>query len=161
MRQAARAIIIHNQNLLLMKRNKFGQQYYCLPGGGIEPGEKADQTVLREVYEEASIRVANPRLAFIEDTPAPFGTQYIFICEYESGEPKILEQSIEAKLNKMGKNTFEILWVPISKFAKLPFRSHVLQQTLLVAFRDGFPAQPQVIQSRAEISYTDAQQRGK
>jgi len=39
MKQAVRAIIIHNNNLLVMKRNKFGKEYYTLIGGHVEMGE--------------------------------------------------------------------------------------------------------------------------
>lgn len=158
MRKAARAIIVHNQNLLLMKRNKFGKIYYCLPGGGIDMGETADQTVLREIKEEASLDVTNPRLVYLEEAGAPYGTQYIFVCDYQDGEVKLSPDSIEAEINKGGKNLFEPMWVPISKFANLPFRSVELQQELLTAFRDGYPAQPKLVQSAAEISYNKATQ---
>lgn len=155
MRKAARAIIVHNQSILLMKRNKFGKVYYVLPGGGIDMGETADQAVLREIKEEASIAVSNPRLVFIEDAHEPYGHQYIFVCDYKDGEVKIHPDSIEAKLNQTGQNTFEILWVPISKFASLPFRSPPLQEALLAALRDGFPKEPKQLSSQAEISYND------
>ncbi|MEO5627788.1 MAG: NUDIX domain-containing protein [Candidatus Saccharimonadales bacterium] len=154
MRKAARAIIIYNQNILLMKRNKFGSEYYCLPGGGIDMGETADHAVVREIKEEASITVANPRLVYIESAGPLYGTQYHFVCDYQDGEVKIHPDSIEAKLNAGGQNMFYILWVPISKFAGLEFRSSVLQQELLTAFRDGFPKQPKQLSSQAEISYT-------
>jgi len=153
MRKAARAVIIYNQNILLMKRNKFGSIYYCLPGGGIDMGETADAAVVREIQEEASITVVNPRLILIEEAGDPYGTQYIFACDYQDGEVKIHPNSIEAKLNAEGKNRFEVLWVPINKFAGLPFRSTILQQELLQGFRDGFPVEPKQIRSGAEISY--------
>jgi ADP-ribose pyrophosphatase YjhB (NUDIX family) len=154
MRKAARAVLIHNQNILLMKRNKFGAIYYCLPGGGIEPGETADQAMKRELQEEASLIVADPQLVYIEESGDPYGTQYIFTCQYQDGDMRLNPTSIEAEINKGGKNLFEPMWVPISKFAALPFRSTVLQKELLQGFRDGFPKEPKQIQSKAEISYT-------
>lgn len=153
MRKAARAIVIYDKNILLMKRNKFGTIYYCLPGGGIDMGETADQAVIREIKEETSLAVSPPRLVYIEEAGEPYGTQYIFSCEYQDGEVKLQPDSIEAQLNKAGKNLFEPLWVPISKFASLPFRSTVLQKELLDAFRDGFPVDPKQLRSQAEISY--------
>ncbi|MEI7682802.1 MAG: NUDIX domain-containing protein [Candidatus Saccharibacteria bacterium] len=147
MRKAARAIVIQNQNILLMKRNKFGQEYYCLPGGGIDSGETADQSVLREIKEEASLSVINPRLVYIEENGDPYGTQYIFVCDYQDGDVRISPDSIEAKLNAIGQNTFETMWVPVSKFAGLPFRSTALQQELVKAFSQGFPKEPRKILS--------------
>jgi 8-oxo-dGTP diphosphatase len=159
MRKASRAIVIYNQSILLMKRNKFGQIYYCLPGGGIDPGETADQAVLREVKEEASLTVVNPHLVYLEEPGDPYGTQYIFVCDYQDGEVKISPDSIEAKLNAVGNNTFETMWMPISKFAGLPFRSTTLQNELLKAFSEGFPAEPKQIRSQAEIRYNSKNQQ--
>jgi ADP-ribose pyrophosphatase YjhB (NUDIX family) len=153
MRKAARAIVVHNQSILLMKRNKFGMIYYCLPGGGIDMGETADGAALREIKEETSLTVVNPKLVYIEEAGDLYGTQYIFVCDYQDGEVKLQPTSIEAELNKAGKNLFEPMWVPISKFATLPFRSEGLQKELLAAFRDGYPQEPKSIQSQAEISY--------
>jgi 8-oxo-dGTP diphosphatase len=158
MRKAARAIVVYNQSILLMKRNKFGLIYYCLPGGGIDAGETADQAVLREMREETSLVLANQRLVYIEEAGAPYGTQYIFVCDYQDGEVKLQPTSIEAQLNKDGKNLFEPMWVPVSKFATLPFRSKELQQELLAAFRDGFPQEPKSLRSQAEISYNKTTQ---
>lgn len=159
MRKAARAVVIHNQNILLMKRNKFGTQYYLLPGGGIEVGETADAAVLRELREEASLRLANPRLIYIEDAGDPYGIQYIFLCDYQDGDVKLDPRSAEAELNKGGQNLFEPLWVPVSKLAGLPFRSETLKQELLRTFRDGYPSSPKQFQSQGEISYNKSEQQ--
>lgn len=154
MRKAARVIVVHHQNILVMKRNKFGYQYYCLIGGGIDLGETADQAALRETYEESGLTVVNPKLVYIEDAGVPYGTQYIFTAEYQDGDIQMQPDSIEASLNAQGQNTFEPLWVPVSKFAGLPFRSKELQHEILAALRDGFPQSPKSITSVAEISYT-------
>ncbi len=145
MRKAARAIIVHHQNLLVMKRNKFGQEYYALPGGGIETGETADQAVLREIKEETNLTVANPRLVYIEEANDLYGPQYIFVCDYQDGDIKLQPDSIEAQLNKEGKNLFQPMWLPISKLASLPFQSQGLHQELLKGLRDGFPDAPKSV----------------
>lgn len=153
-KKSARVIVVHHQNLLLMQRNKFGDVYYCLVGGTIEAGETADQAALREAQEETSLRLAHPRLTIVEEIDEPFGTQYIFVCDYQGGEVKLAPDSIEAQIQQTVNNRFTPMWVPISKFSQLPFRSAVLQQEIIKGLRDGWPAQPKVIQSRAEISYT-------
>jgi 8-oxo-dGTP diphosphatase len=154
MRRAARAIIIHNQSILLMKRNKFGNLYYALVGGGIEMGESADHAVLREVKEETTVTGANPRLVFIEQTNEMYGPQYIFLVDYQDGEAKLDPNSTEAAIHRMGKNLYEPIWVPVSKFASLPFLSSVLQKEILAGLREGFPKEPKTFQSEAEISHT-------
>jgi 8-oxo-dGTP pyrophosphatase MutT (NUDIX family) len=153
-KKSARVIVVHHQNLLVMQRNKFGDVYYCLIGGEIEKGETAEQAALREAREETTLKLANPRLAYIEEIGEPFGTQYVFVADYVDGEVKLAPDSIEAKIMQTQDNRFTPLWVPISKFASLSFRSAVLQQEILHGLRDGWPKQPKLIHSRAEISYT-------
>lgn len=152
MRKAARAIVVYNQNILVMRRNKFGQEFYCLVGGGIDMGETADQAVVREVREETSLKVGPPQLAYIEEAGDPYGTQYIFVCQYQDGEVHLSPDSIEAQLNKVGQNTYTPMWMPISKLATLPFRSRELQAELLTGLRDGFPTEPKTFRSQATIS---------
>lgn len=152
MRTAARAIIVKNQSILVMHRNKFGHQYYCLVGGGIDAGETADQTLVREVREETGLQVTSQRLVYIEEAGAPYGTQYHFLCEFTDGDVRLSPNSIEAQLNKAGQNLYEPVWLPISKLASVPFRSATLQKELLIGLRDGFPAQPKVLKSGAEVS---------
>ena len=38
MRRASRGIVIKDNNLLVMHRNKFGTEYDTLPGGNVEAG---------------------------------------------------------------------------------------------------------------------------
>lgn len=38
------------------------------PGGGIEEGESPEQTVVREIEEETSLKAINPKFAFEMET---------------------------------------------------------------------------------------------
>ena len=71
MRQCSRAIIIKDNQLLLMKRKQRDKQFYSLVGGAIEPGETPEQALTREVYEETSIEIANPRFCLLYTSPSP------------------------------------------------------------------------------------------
>ncbi len=55
-------IIIQNRKLLV-SRNK-GKDYFIAPGGKIESGETASQALVRELFEEQSIRVTEDNLEF-------------------------------------------------------------------------------------------------
>ena len=142
MRKASRAIVIHDNKLLVMHRNKFGTEYDTLPGGGVEMGEHPDQTVTREIFEETSVIVSSARLVYVEEAGDPFGTQYIYLCEYQSGEPHLHEDSEEMKINQLGQNLYEPKWVNLSDLPNLPFVSEKLKATIIKAVAEGFPNEP-------------------
>jgi len=57
------AVIICNGKILLEKRKgEPGRGKWTIPGGLVELGESAEQTVMREVAEETNLEVEQPRL---------------------------------------------------------------------------------------------------
>ena len=51
-RESCRAIIITNNKLVTMYREKDNRVYYTFPGGGVNEGEELIACVVREVEEE-------------------------------------------------------------------------------------------------------------
>ena len=48
--------IVHRGQQILMAKHRFdGDEWWCLPGGGIEPGESPQQAALRELEEECCV----------------------------------------------------------------------------------------------------------
>lgn len=139
MRKAVRAIIIKDDQLLVMNRNKFGTVYDTLPGGNIEVGETPEQALYREVQEETTVSFTNPRLVFIEHSDAMYGDQYIFLCEYVSGEPRLHPQSEEEHINKLGKNLYNPMWLSFDDLKTVRFLSDKLQQRLIEGHAHGWP----------------------
>lgn len=64
-RYKATAIIIENGSVLFAKNDR--DDYYYPVGGGVHIGEKAEEAVVREVYEETGIHYEIDRLAFIHE----------------------------------------------------------------------------------------------
>ena len=58
----SRAIIVRNQHIALIKRQRDGRTYFVIPGGGREPGETPEQTAIRESFEELGLTVSIDRL---------------------------------------------------------------------------------------------------
>lgn len=138
MGKAARAIVINNNKILVMRRNKQGSNYYTLVGGRINDSEDAKQAVVREVKEETGLDILNAKLMFTEKHHEPYNDQYIFICEVSSyGSVAIQETSEEAVLNKAGINIHEPLWVDAT-ILRLPFLTRPLQLAIEKAWRKVF-----------------------
>ena len=95
-RTLVRAIIIKDNKLLVINRNKFGKEYSTLPGGLVGINENPEQAVVREISEEAMIEIANPRLVFIDHADF-YGDQLVYLCEYVSGEPKTSNESSQVE----------------------------------------------------------------
>ncbi len=141
MRVSVRAIVIHEQRLLLMRRNKFGHEYYTLIGGGIDHGETPEAALYREVAEETTLKIANPRLVIVEDAGPSYGLQYIYLADYVSGNPVLAVDSEEAKDNALGQNLYQPLWLPTTELNTIDLLPIELKQVLLKHLGEGFPEQ--------------------
>jgi 8-oxo-dGTP diphosphatase len=157
MRKAARTIVIHDDKLLVMKRDKFGMKYCTLIGGNVDLGETPEQTAVREMQEETGVAVNNLRLVFVEEAGDLYGTQYIYLADYVSGQPQLDPKSIEAELTAKGKNLYEPAWLPLSELPDAPFRSETLKQALLRSLKSGYPTQPETLQTTQDIRYNKPQ----
>jgi 8-oxo-dGTP pyrophosphatase MutT (NUDIX family) len=138
-RQSVRAIVVNDDKLLAMKRDKFGKEYYTLIGGGVDLGEDQEAAVRRELREETGLEVGSVRLVFYEYGGDLYGPQYVYLCEYTSGEPALSPGSEEAKISALGQNTYTPLWLPIDQVMSVPFRSYSVAEALLDGVRNGFP----------------------
>ena len=143
MANAARAIIIQGDKMLLMHRNKDGKTYYTLVGGRLQENESPEQALAREVKEETGLDVTSCRLVYIEEHAEPYNRQYIFVCEVapHSGVA-IQEASEEALMNKFTTNIHQPLWVNTSAFGTLPFNTAQLQTAIVRDLKKGFPDVP-------------------
>lgn len=143
MAQAARAIIIENDNLLVMFRNKQGSEYFTLVGGRIQEGETPEQGLVREVMEKTGLRITQARLVFVEPHPAPYNEQYIYLCQVAPHDDVAIQTAAEeALMNRIGINTHQPVWTTPTAFASLPFRTPQLQTAIIKALAKKFPDQP-------------------
>ncbi len=92
LRPGASAIIFDDarEKVLLTRRADNGR--WCLPGGGMDPGESAEETCVREALEETGLHVAVTRLVGIYTSPD-------LVVEYADGNVfQPVAFSFEAKI---------------------------------------------------------------
>lgn len=51
----AQVIVIRDHRILMVKHRRDGDEWWCLPGGGIETGETPAVAALRELREECGV----------------------------------------------------------------------------------------------------------
>lgn len=146
MAKAARAIIIQNNKILVMHRNKHGTQYYTLVGGRVNDDETLEEGLKREVREETGLEVTSARLVFTEKHPEPYNDQYIFLCEVAPHDKvEIQSYSEEALMNRFDLNTHKPMWAETGSFSHLPFLTNPLQKAIIDGLQKGFPSGPQAL----------------
>lgn len=90
-------LLVREGRALLISHQKNNDEYWLLPGGGLEPGEDAPSTLKREFYEELSCEVHVHELLFVTEV---FGEtrhiiQFIFLVstpqqEFAIGDDPVL-----------------------------------------------------------------------
>jgi len=80
-------VLIHRGGEMLLAHNaKFPAGRHGLIAGFVEPGETLEETVHREVMEEAGIEISEPRYVRSQPWPFPDSLMIAFEAEYKSGE---------------------------------------------------------------------------
>ncbi len=138
----SRAIVINDNKLLVINRNKYGFKFVTIPGGHIEKNESPEETVIRETFEETSIKIANPRLIITEIFNKDYDQQFIFLCQYISGEPAIQPETNESISNRLGQNLYSPNWLDIAKIKEANILPRELKDKLISYLSEEFPKEP-------------------
>jgi 8-oxo-dGTP diphosphatase len=88
-RLAARAIILHDDRLLLVNAFKGRDDLWCAPGGGAEPHQSLPENLTREVFEETGLTVDVGAPCLVNEFYDPNGTfhqvEMFFRCTLMAG----------------------------------------------------------------------------
>lgn len=102
-------VLIEQDKVALIRREKKERVYYVFPGGKQEIGETIEQCAKREAFEELGVEVDIGELL----TTVPFnGTQYYFFAKIIGGQ--FGTGQAEEFLEQDG-GTYLPLWLPLSE----------------------------------------------
>ena len=89
----AAAIIVKNDEILLMHRFKDGREYFVFPGGSVEKGESIKEAVIREIKEELCLDIKIDRLLFkifVQTNKYDSGRMsYFYLVREFTGTPRL------------------------------------------------------------------------
>ncbi len=87
-------IVNKDDKILMVKRCKKEKDLlWVFPGGKIEDGETSEQACVREVFEETGVNVSIIGLLGERVHPNTGVKIYYYLCQYESGEIRILDEN--------------------------------------------------------------------
>ena len=82
---------------------------HAFPGGHIEEGESIAESVVREVYEETGLTIADPKLVAVKDWSLDDGGRYIVFCYKATKFTGQLRSSEEGEVSWVKKDQLEKL----------------------------------------------------
>ena len=95
------AALVDGEGRVLLQQRAEGRQMAGLwefPGGKVEPGERPEEALVRELREELGIDVASDALAPAAFASAELGDRHLllllYICRSWTGEPEALDAAM-------------------------------------------------------------------
>ena len=130
-RESARAIIIEDGKLLCIFRRKIDdlgnvQEYYVIPGGGIEEGETRRETAVRELNEELGVEIE--LLGYLGVVEKEKTIEHYYVAKRLSGEPHIGGEESDRMSEK---NYYEPMFMDIDELKNCNFQGMALVERAL------------------------------
>ena len=108
------ALVVRDNKILLIHRFKHGDEYWVIPGGGVEDKESLEEALKREVREETSLDLISFELLGSNEHEGHI--HYFYKCELTLGEPKIGGPELE---DSSKDNIYLLEWISIEDVNRL------------------------------------------
>ncbi len=127
----AAVILEKDGSLLLARHTRHGRDYWVLPGGTVERGETLEETAVRELEEEANLKISVDKLAFVSEVIEEDGAKHIIDFFFKGS-------IISGHLAKgPGRFLSEIKFIPAPELDTIVFYPEIKKE-LKEAVRSGF-----------------------
>jgi ADP-ribose pyrophosphatase YjhB (NUDIX family) len=127
MRVRAGAILIQNEKILLAEHCKKNESYFVLPGGTVDPHETVEETLAREIKEEAGLTVKVGKLVLVHQSVNKTNRhdlQMIFRVQLSGGH---LKETINHVTDPALKS---LQWIELKDFEKTNFKPGIQKELL-------------------------------
>lgn len=125
------AAVVTEGKLLLVKHEKKGRVWWCLPGGGLEPGETLEACAGRELLEETGLRIKAERPVYIGELILP--DEHLL-------EVIVLAKRIGGTLSQgEDKGVKALRFVPLKELSRMDFLPREVGRRFERDRRAGFP----------------------
>ncbi len=119
-------VCLRGDEVLLIRRGKPPKQgEWSLPGGRIEPGERAMDAALRELREETGVEAEITGLLDVVDGIFPDAGRHYVLIDYAarwlSGEPVAGDDAVEARFVARDQVDALVDWVETRRVVDLAF----------------------------------------
>lgn len=88
-------LIEKGDEILLARHVERNNDVYSCLAGFIEPGESAEEAVVREIREQTGVEVQNVRYVTSQDWPFPDEMMFAFKADYKSGNVELIGDELE------------------------------------------------------------------
>ena len=119
------AVVQRDHKVLLIKRHYDGRDYAVLPGGSVEPGETFEEAVVRELWEETTLRARVDGLLLAGEHNGR-EARY-FVMADVAGTARLSGPELEAHAPD---NSFELVWAAAPDLRRLALHPAHLQVDL-------------------------------
>ena len=90
-------VFIQQDDAILLVRQDYGEQYWSLPGGAMEPDEPIDEAAVREVREETGLDIRLKRVVGLYSKPGEGSLAVCFEGEVVGGNLKADHEITECR----------------------------------------------------------------
>ena len=132
----AAIVLLQDNKIALIERQRAGMHYFTFPGGHVEAGETPEQAAVREAREELGLDVSIQRLLaeiWWHDRP-----QYYYLVEvvggdFGTGTGEEMHQTLPER------GSYRPTWVPVQNLLNLPVLPHTMAEMTVKAASAGWP----------------------
>ena len=136
MSSRAAIILLLDDKIALIERQRAGLHYFTFPGGHVEPGETPEQAAIRETKEELGLDISIRRL--VADMQWREQAQFYYLVDIVGGEFGTgTGQEMHHPLPERG--TYQPVWVPVRELLDLPVLPRSLAEMVVNAQSAGWP----------------------